>query len=109
MTAIFHGSVTVNGSSGNWTALPTLPTGLDPMRRVYARGDNVIEVGYGTAGQSATNLEVMCVGSATAAANNARAFGLLNYPKLVARSATGVFGVLHVYSCSISDEPMKGF
>ena len=109
MAAIFHGSITVNGSTGNWLALPALPTGVDPMRRVYARGDTVIEVGYGTAGQSAANLQVMCVGSASAAPNNARAFGLLNYPNLVARSATGSIGVLHVYSCSISDEPMKGF
>ena len=109
MAAIFHGSITVNGSTGNWLALPALPTGLDPMRRVYARGDNAIEVGYGTAGQSAPNLQVMSVGGTTSAANNARAFGLLNYPNLVARSATGSIAVLHVYSCSISDEPMKGF
>jgi len=109
MAAIFHGSITVNTDAGNWTALPTLGTGIDPMRRVYLRGDQIIEVGYGTAGQSAANLQVMCVGSTSSTANNGRALGLLNYPRLVARSATGNTGTLHVYSFSITDEPQKGF
>ncbi len=109
MAAIFHGSITVNNDAGDWLALPALPTGVDPMRRVYLRGTQTIEVGYGTAGQSAANLEVMSVGSTGTTPHGGRAFGVLDYPKLVARSAVSTGGDLYVYSCSISDEPMKGF
>jgi hypothetical protein len=109
MAAYFHGSITCNNSSGNWLALPALPTGMERMRRVYFRGDQVIEIGYGTAGQSAANLEVMCVGGTGGSLNGGRALGLLDYPRLVARSAVALTGTLYVYSFAIGDEPMKGF
>jgi hypothetical protein len=106
MAAYFHGTVACNANTGNWLALPTLPAGMDPMRRLYFRADQIMEVGYGTAGQSAANLEVMCVGATGGAVNGGRAFGLLDYPRLVARSAGGVSGTLYVYSFAIGDEPM---
>lgn len=109
MAAIFHGILTVNGSAGNWVALPALPTGLDPMRRVYFRGDAVIEVGYGNEGQSAANLQTMCVGATGATANGGRTIGVVDYSRLVARAQGGSIANLYVFSCAPSDEPMKGF
>ena len=109
MAAIFHGSMTVNGSAGNWLALPALPAGVDRMRRVYFRGDAVIEIGYGTAGQSAVNLETMCVGGGGGTVNGGRAIGVVDYVRLVARAQGGSIANLYVFSCAPSDEPMKGF
>ena len=109
MAAIFHGIMTVNGNTGNWLALPALPTGVDPMRRLYFRGDQIIEVGYGTAGQSAANLQTMCVGASGVAVNGGRAIGVVDYPRIVARNSGGTIATLYVFSCAPSDEPMKGF
>lgn len=109
MAAIFHGTMTVNGSAGDWLALPALPTGVDPMRRVYLRGDALIEVGYGTPNQSAANLQTMCVGGSGATVNGGRAIGVVDYPRLVARAQAGGTANLYVFSCAPSDEPMKGF
>lgn len=109
MAAIFHGSMTVNTNTGNWLALPALPAGVDPMRRLYFRGDNVIEVGYGTAGQSAANLQTMCVGASGGTVSGGRAIGVVDYPRMVARAQAASTATLYVFSCAPSDEPMKGF
>lgn len=109
MAEIFHGSMTVEANTGNWLALPALPAGVDPRRRVLFRALNVVEVGWCTAGQTVTDAGTMCTGGASTFYAFARDFGVVNYSRLTARSNTSATGTLYVYSLSPTDEGPRSF
>jgi len=109
MAEIFHGSITVNGNTGNWLALPALPAGVDPRRRVMFRANNVVEIGWCTAGQSTQDAGTMCTGGASTFYSFARDFGVIDYSRLTARANGGAQTVLYVYSLSPTDEGPRSF
>jgi hypothetical protein len=109
MAEIFHGSITVETNTGNWLALPALPAGVDPRRRVLFRSLNIVEVGWCTAGQTATNAGIMLTGGASTFYAFARDFGVVDYSRLTARSNSSGTTTLHVYSFSPTDEGPRSF
>jgi hypothetical protein len=109
MAEIFHGSMTVEANTGNWLALPALPAGVDPRRRVMFRSNAIVEVGWCTAGQTATDAGIMSTGGASTFYAFARDFGVVDYSKLTARSNSASTTTLYVYSLSPTDEGPRSF
>lgn len=90
MAIIFHGSITLNVSTGNWLALPALPAGTDPMRRVIVAGYEPFYVGHCTANQSASNAGSFYVGDTGQLCR--MDFGVIDYTKLTARDVSTTTG-----------------
>ena len=55
MALLFGPFATAPARSGNWTALPTLPAGVDPMREVVMSSGGNFYVGHCTAAQATDN------------------------------------------------------
>jgi len=104
MAEIFHGTITVNDNTGNWLALPALPAGLAPRRRIFLRG-GIVLFGYCTAGQSVQDANVFTTGG------NFNRFasdcGVLDYSRLTVRS-TAAPADIFIYSLSNTDEGPRG-
>jgi hypothetical protein len=109
MAEIFHGSITVEANTGNWLALPALPAGVDPRRRVLFRSNTIVEIGWCTAGQTVTDAGIMCTGGASTFYAFARDFGVVDYSRLTARSNSTAATALYVYSLSPTDEGPRSF
>jgi hypothetical protein len=113
MGVIFHTPTAVNASTGNWIALPALPAGVDPMRRIIivctnnatTRANADFYVGECTAGQATAD--------ASYTYSTARFdLGVANYSKLTARlagagSGTPV-GYMYIVSYSATDDGPRG-
>jgi hypothetical protein len=109
MAEIFHGSMTVNSNTGDWLALPALPAGVDPRRRVMFRSNAICEIGWCTAGQSTQDAGTMTTAGASTFYAFARDFGVVDYNRLTARANAGSQTVLYVYSISPTDEGPRSF
>jgi hypothetical protein len=113
MGVIFHTPTAVNASTGNWIALPALPAGVDPMRRIIivctnnaaTRANADFYIGECTAGQATAD--------ASYTYSTARFdLGVANYPKLTVRlagagSGTPV-GYMYIVSYSPTDDGPRG-
>jgi hypothetical protein len=104
MAEYFHGTITLNPSTGNWLALPALPAGMAPRRRMLFRSTELVEIGHCTAGQTVTDAGVMCTGGASTFYVFARDFGVVDYTKLTARGISTFTPTLYIYSLSPTDE-----
>jgi hypothetical protein len=105
MAAIFH-TRTAYTNAGNWTSLPTLATGLDPMRRIIMRGETAIEVGQCTAGQSTRDAgTILSSGSGNGFHID---LGVVNYNTITFRG-TGSTGNAYIMSFASMDEGPMGF
>ena len=110
MACIFHTPTAINGLDGAWTALPALPTGVDPMRRVILKVTNTAQpsaqafrVGFGTAGGTTdvNNVYVDAAGTMD--------LGVCNYPSvIVRRNDTSSTGYVFCMSFSPMDEGPRG-
>ena len=106
MAEIFHTILSANGSTGNWLALPALPAGVDPMRRVCIRGAAAIEVGQCTAGQSTRDAGTML--SSGSGMGFHLDLGVVNYNKITVRSQ-GSSTSVYTMSFSNTDDGPMGF
>ncbi len=105
MAAIFH-TRTAYTNAGNWTALPTLTSGIDPMRRVIMRGESQLEVGQCTAGQSTRDAGTI-ISSGTANGFSVD-LGVVNYNTITFRG-TGATGNAYIMSFAVTDDGPMGF
>lgn len=90
MAAIFHTPTLINGNGNNWKALPALPSGVDPMRRVILIATNTatprvstaFRFGHCTANQATTDAgDVYSLGRVD--------LGVVDYNKITVRDNTG--------------------
>jgi hypothetical protein len=86
MAVIFHTPTAINGLNGAWTALPALPAGVDPMRRVILKVTNTAQttaqpfrVGFGTAGGTGDVANVYVDNAGT------MDLGVCHYPSVIVR------------------------
>lgn len=111
MACIFHTPTAIAGIDGVWTALPALPAGVDPMRRVILKVTNTAQtsaqafrVGFGTAGGTADvpNVYVDATGTMD--------LGVCHYPSVIVRRNDGAGATGYVYCMSFSqmDEGPRG-
>jgi hypothetical protein len=111
MAVIFHTPTVINGLDGAWTALPALPAGVDPMRRVILKVTNAAQtsaqafrVGFGTAGGTGdvANVYVDNAGSMD--------LGVCHYPSVIVRRNDNGTANGYVYCMSFSqmDEGPRG-
>jgi hypothetical protein len=106
MAAIFHTRLAVNSSTGNWVALPALPTGLDPMRRILMRGEAAIEVGVCTVNQSTRDAGTI---TSSGSGNGFHIdLGVVNYNTITVRSQATSTNV-YIMSFAPMDEGPMGF
>jgi hypothetical protein len=106
MAIIFHGSVSLNGSGGNWLALPALPAGTDPMRRVIVAGYEPFYVGQCTPGQATADAGAFYVGDTGQLCR--MDFGVVDYTKLTARDVGGTGNPIWIISYSSTDMGPEG-
>ena len=112
---IFHTPQLINdgGTSNQWKSLPTLPAGVDPMRRVIlkasdttsARAAAAFRVGSAAAGSTSdvTNFYVDSAGSMD--------LGFVNYNAITVRRNGGTTddnGYIYVVSFSAMEQGPKG-
>lgn len=112
---IFHTPQLINdgGASNAWLALPALPAGVDPMRRVMlkasdtaaARGAVAFRVGTAPAASTAdvNNIYVDSAGTMD--------LGVVNYNAITVRrngGSTDNNGYIYVISYSISEQGPRG-
>ena len=111
MACIFHTPTAINGLDGAWTALPTLPSGVDPMRRVILKVTNAAQtsaqafrVGFGTAGGT-TDVNNVYVDSA-----GTMDLGVCHYPSVIVRRNDNGTSNGYVFCMSFSpmDEGPRG-
>lgn len=111
MACIFHTPTVINGLNGAWTALPTLPAGVDPMRRVILKvtnsaqtGAQAFRVGFGTAGgtDDVANVYVDNAGTMD--------LGVCHYPSVIVRRNDNGTANGYVFCMSFSqmDEGPRG-
>lgn len=105
MAAIFH-TRTAYTNAGAWTALPALPAGLDPMRRVIMRGETAIEVGQCTVG--GTGRDAGTIISSGSGNGFHIDLGVVNYNTITFRG-TGSSGNAYIMSFAPTDEGPMGF
>lgn len=108
MAEIFHGSMTANNNTGNWLALPALPAGANPRRRIILRSDAIVEFGHCTAGQSTVDGGTFCTAGPVTNLNFARDSGIVDYNKITVRANGASTSVLYVYSLSSTDDGPRG-
>jgi hypothetical protein len=102
MGIYFHDTQTMNSRSGNWTALPTLPAGFEPMREVILTCASGFRVGTCTAGQSTEDSGWFVLDAGR------HSLGVVNYNKITVR-AQGTSSVSYfVYHLSPMDEGPEG-
>lgn len=106
MAEIFHTNLSINSSTGNWLALPALPTGIDPMRRVCLRGSVAIEVGQCTAGQATRDAGTFL--SSGSGMGFHVDLGVVNYNKVTVRSQSSS-GTCYTLSFAATDDGPMGF
>lgn len=106
MAEIFHARTAINSSTTAWVALPTLPTGIDPMRRICIRGEGAFEVGQCTAGQATRDAGTML--SSGSGMGFHCDLGVVNYNKITVRSQ-GSSTNIYILSFAVTDEGPMGF
>jgi len=111
MACIFHTPTVINGLDGAWTALPALPAGVDPMRRVILKVTNssqttaqAFRVGFGTAGGTGDVPNVYVDNAGT------MDLGVCHYPSVIVRRNDNGTANGYVYCMSFSsmDEGPRG-
>lgn len=107
MAEIFHTRLATNGNAGNWIALPTLPTGVDPMRRVCLRAEAAFEIGHCTAGQATRNAGTFI--SSGSGMGFHLDLGVVDWNKLTVRSQGSSGTNLYMLSFAVTDEGPMGF
>ena len=106
MAAIFHTRTAVNSSTGNWVSLPTLATGIDPMRRVIMRGEAAIEIGQCSTGQATRDAGTI---TSSGSGNGFHIdLGVVNYNTITVRSQASATNV-YIMSFAPMDEGPMGF
>ena len=92
----------MNGRSGNWLALPALPTGMDPMRNVILSCAADFMVGHCTAGAAADNAGFLYC---AAGRHN---LGVVDYTKITVRNTATSGTSMFVYHFAATDQFPEG-
>ena len=94
MALLFGPFATAPINTGNWTALPTLPAGVDPMREIVMSSGGTYYVGHCTAGQATDNAGFVFVGGGRVS------LGVVDYTKITVRSvsASEAYIFVHTYA-----------
>ena len=106
MSEYFHTRLAVNASSGNWIDLPTLPAGMNPMRRVCIRAEAAIEIGWCTSGQATRDAGTML--SSGSGMGFHIDLGVVNYNRITVRSQASATNV-YTLTFAITDDGPMGF
>lgn len=111
MACIFHTPTVINGLDNAWTALPSLPAGVDPMRRIILKVTNAAQtsaqafrVGFGAAGGTSDVANVYVDSAGT------MDLGVCHYPSVIVRRNDNGTANGYVYCMSFSpmDEGPRG-
>lgn len=106
MAEIFHARTAINSSTGNWVALPALPAGIDPMRRICIRGEGAFEVGQCSTGQATRDAGTML--SSGSGMGFHCDLGVVNYNKITVRSQSSSTNI-YILSFAVTDDGPMGF
>lgn len=113
MAIIFATPMLINGIDRNWKALPTLPGGVDPMRRVIVVATNTnanranisFRVGTCTAGQAVET-------SGNMFTNGRIDLGVVDYNSITVRdngnAGSNDTAYIYVMSFAVTDEGPRG-